>query len=302
MNRIWISRHSSIPVREQLSAQLLFGILSRRLGPSERLPSVRELARRIKVHPNTVSAAYQDLAARGWVKPKAGSGVFVCDIEHQGKGDGIDTFIHAWIEEGLSRGFSFDALSAAFEKAREEFSAQVGFQRLLVVHPDRNLARILAAEIEESVRGTVAYAGLEEAPQLPDFETSLLLTTASGAAELSQLRPEGHHLIPLKSMEELLIGLGRPASPVLICIVSRSETILKWASLLIPTLGLEGSDLIQRNPELPKWRNGLGACDLIVADLLAARELPKAMRPIVLTLVPDSFLQEARKLVTVEKV
>jgi len=302
MNRIWISRHSSIPVREQLSAQLLFGILSRRLGPSERLPSVRELARRIKVHPNTVSAAYQDLAARGWVKPKAGSGVFVCDIEHQGKGDGIDTFIHAWIEEGLSRGFSFDALSAAFEKAREEFSAQVGFRRLLVVHPDRNLARILAAEIEESVRGTVAYAGLEEAPQLPDFETSLLLTTASGAAELSQLRPEGHHLIPLKSMEELLIGLGRPASPVLIGIVSRSETILKWASLLIPTLGLEGSDLIQRNPELPKWRNGLGACDLIVADLLAARELPKAMRPIVLTLVPDSFLQEARKLVTVEKV
>src|SRR5258708_3465512 len=116
MNRIFVSRRSSIPIREQLSAQLLFGILSRRLGPGERLPSVRDLARRVKVHPNTVSASYQDLAARGWVKRKAGSGVFVCDIDHRGKGDLIDTFVHAWIEEGLSRGFALEALTAVFEK------------------------------------------------------------------------------------------------------------------------------------------------------------------------------------------
>jgi DNA-binding transcriptional regulator YhcF (GntR family) len=56
MVRIWISRQSTIPVREQLSAQLRFGILSGRLAPAEHLPSVRELARRLKVHANTVSA------------------------------------------------------------------------------------------------------------------------------------------------------------------------------------------------------------------------------------------------------
>src|SRR5271155_776304 len=124
MNRIWISRDSSIPICEQLSAQLLFGIVSRRFGPSERLPSVRDLARRLKVHPNTVSAAYQDLAARGWVKRKAGSGVFVCDIKHPEKGDQIDAFVHAWMEEGLSRGFSLDALATAFEKAGSAFRKQ----------------------------------------------------------------------------------------------------------------------------------------------------------------------------------
>src|SRR5258707_3434238 len=139
MNRIFVSRRSSIPIREQLSAQLLFGILSRRIGPGERLPSVRDLARRVKVHPNTVSASYQDLAARGWVQCKAGSGVFVCDIERDGKGEPVDTFVHAWIEEGLSRGFSLDALSAAFEKARKESVAQGKPRRLLVVHPDRHL-------------------------------------------------------------------------------------------------------------------------------------------------------------------
>lgn len=301
MNRIWISRHSAIPVREQLAAQLLFGILTRRLEPAERLPSVRDLARRVKVHPNTVSAAYRDLAARGWVKGKPGSGVFVCDVQHRMKGDAIDTFVHAWIAEGLSRGFTYEALSVAFVKAREEFQAAVEPRGLLVVHPDRNLACILAAEIEEALGCSVSYAGVEDAPKTPGFETSLLLTTALGARAVSQLRPEGHHLIPLKSMEEFLAGLGLPESPVLVGVVSRSETILKWASLLIPALGLPPGDLIQRNPEQPKWRNGLAACALIAADILAARELPENVRPIVFRLIPSSFLHEARQLVTVEK-
>ena len=61
--RLWISRDSTIPVRDQLAAQLRFGILTGRLVPAERLPSVRDLAQRLKIHPNTVSAAFQDLAA-----------------------------------------------------------------------------------------------------------------------------------------------------------------------------------------------------------------------------------------------
>jgi DNA-binding transcriptional regulator YhcF (GntR family) len=299
MHRIWISRESSIPVREQLIAQLLFGILSRRICPSERLPSVRDLARRLKVHANTVSAAYQDLAARGWVKRKAGSGVFVTDIVQRGKGHGIDTFVSAWIEEGLSRGFSLDALSAALEKVRREAEKPRG---LLVVHPDRNFARVLAAEIQEGIGCPVPFAGLDDAPQLPDFETSLILTTTAVAGAVGKIKPNGHQLIALKAVEELLQGLGRPESPVLIGIVSSSETILKWASLLLPVLGLTGSDLIQRNPEQPKWKHGLAVCDLIAADVLAARELPKNIHPIVLRLVQESFLEQARKLVTAEKV
>ena len=132
MNRIWISRNSSIPVREQLSAQILYGILSRRIGPAERLPSVRDLARRLKVHPNTVSAAYRDLAARGWVKAKTGSGVFVREIEHRGKADGIDAFVEAWVQEGLGRGFSLEALAAALEKIGRESGRP---EPLLVIHP-----------------------------------------------------------------------------------------------------------------------------------------------------------------------
>jgi DNA-binding transcriptional regulator YhcF (GntR family) len=296
MNRIWISRDSSIPIREQLSAQILFGIVSRRFIPSERLPSVRDLARRLKVHPNTVSAVYQDLAARGWVKRKAGSGVFVSDISE------LDAFVHAWMEEARSRGFSLDAVRAAFEKAGNASRQPPDSRKMLVLHPDLQLARILAAEIEESVGHPVKHSGIEDAAHFPDFEAHTLLTTTSGVEAVSRLRRDGHELIALKSMEELLAGLGRPASPMLIGIVSRSETILKWASLLIPALGLAGSDLIQRNPEHPKWREGLAACDLIAADVVCAKELPKKSKTIILRLVSDDFLERNRQRVTVEKV
>jgi DNA-binding transcriptional regulator YhcF (GntR family) len=297
MNRIWISRDSSIPVREQISTQIQFGILSGRIEPAARLPSVRDLARRVKVHANTVSAAYQDLAARGWVKRKAGSGVFVCDVHRAGR-DGVDRLAHAWIEEGLSRGFPLDAICAAFEKAQDEVRVHGERRRMLVVHSDPNLAEILAAEIEEAIKLPVSSGGLEDAAKLPEFETFLVLTTASASAAVSRLTPERHQLVPLKSIEEFIAGVGRPSSPVLIGIVSRSESILKWASMLIPALGLKGSDLIHRNPQHPRWRQGLAGCDVVVADLLAARELAKTIHPIVLRLIPESFL---RKLVTAEK-
>ena len=44
-----------------------------RLRDGELLPSVRELARRLKVHHNTVSEAYQDLVQRKWLERRRGS-------------------------------------------------------------------------------------------------------------------------------------------------------------------------------------------------------------------------------------
>jgi DNA-binding transcriptional regulator YhcF (GntR family) len=63
--RLWIARTGSIPVREQLVAQLLLTILSGDLRAGQRLPSTRDLARRLKIHANTVSAAYSELEREG---------------------------------------------------------------------------------------------------------------------------------------------------------------------------------------------------------------------------------------------
>jgi GntR family transcriptional regulator len=72
-----LSKQSDVPLREQLSTQIVLAILSHDLKPGERLPSTRALGRRFRIHPNTVSAAYRDLSERGWVERRAGSGVYV---------------------------------------------------------------------------------------------------------------------------------------------------------------------------------------------------------------------------------
>ncbi len=82
MMRLWLSKNSAASLREQLGTQLTLGVISGDLKPGEKLPSVRELARRYAIHSNTVSAAYRDVEARGWLEVRKGSGVYVRDL-HQ---------------------------------------------------------------------------------------------------------------------------------------------------------------------------------------------------------------------------
>ncbi len=301
MIRVWLSRSKSISVREQLGAQLLFGILSRTIAPGERLPSVRDMARRLKVHPNTVSAAYRDLAARGWVSQRRGSGVYVRDLKMAGPAGGIERFTRAWIDEGLARGFAVEALEAAVSKVGSELRMKTP-QRLLVVHPDRELAHILATEIEEAVACPVASAGLDEAPKELSADTCVLVTTACESRAVNQLRPARHRVIRLKSVEDEIAEQQAPPSGLLIAVVSRSPSILEWSSKLLAALGLPGMDIVQRNPSQPDWRRGLAACDIVAADIRTALELPKKIKPTVFRIVADDFLAEARELVTAQKV
>ena len=75
--RLWLSKSSEVPLREQLVTQIILGVVSNDLKANERLPSTRELARRYKIHANTVSAAFRELTRLGWVEFRKGSGVYV---------------------------------------------------------------------------------------------------------------------------------------------------------------------------------------------------------------------------------
>src|SRR5260221_7808305 len=77
--QLWFARGSEVTIREQLVSQIGLGILSDDLSPGQRLPSTRELARRFRLHPNTVSAGYRQLEREQWVELRHGSGVFVRD-------------------------------------------------------------------------------------------------------------------------------------------------------------------------------------------------------------------------------
>src|ERR1700693_820564 len=75
--RFWFARHGGVPIREQLVTQKVLVFLTDELAPDTRLPTTRELARRFRLHPNTVSAAYRQLEKGRWVEFRHGSGVYV---------------------------------------------------------------------------------------------------------------------------------------------------------------------------------------------------------------------------------
>src|SRR3989442_6667932 len=78
--RLWLSKSSEVPLREQLVTQIRLGIISGDLEVRQKLPSTRELARRFRIHSNTVSAAYRELHRSGWVAVRKGSGGYVRDF------------------------------------------------------------------------------------------------------------------------------------------------------------------------------------------------------------------------------
>jgi len=65
------------PLYRQLYAGLREAILSGRLSPGGKLPSSRGLARQLRVSRNTVTTAYAELEAEGYVTPSRGSGTYV---------------------------------------------------------------------------------------------------------------------------------------------------------------------------------------------------------------------------------
>lgn len=74
--------HVSLKGPGDLSAriyrQLLEAVLDSRLRPGERLPPTRDLARQLDVSRNTVTVAYERLAAEGFLTSRIGAGTFVC--------------------------------------------------------------------------------------------------------------------------------------------------------------------------------------------------------------------------------
>lgn len=68
---------SPVPIYEQIIAQLTFAIASEDVQVGSLIPSVRDLARRLVVNPNTVAKAFQELERQGIVISKRGRGMEV---------------------------------------------------------------------------------------------------------------------------------------------------------------------------------------------------------------------------------
>ncbi len=72
-----IDAQNGIPIYEQIVRHVKFAVANAGLQVGEHVPSVRDMAGRLAVNPNTVARAYRDLQSEGILLPIRGTGLAV---------------------------------------------------------------------------------------------------------------------------------------------------------------------------------------------------------------------------------
>ncbi len=243
-------------LRDQLVTQIILGILCDDLSPGERLPSTRQLARRFRLHPNTVSAAYRRLQKENWIEPRRGSGVYVRQNRP---------------ETSSTEALLLDRLIAEFFRSARGHGIPLGQVRTRVRHwlelqpPDH----FLLIEPDEELRQILLWELLS-----PDAD---LLTL--------HIRPVGKSLAAyLPAPSEAIVGIA-----------SRWSTFLNTARTMLIAAGFHPDCLVLRDASKPNWQRGLKDTAAVVCDSLTARDLNGTTRVLPFSLLSESCLKELKE-------
>jgi len=110
-----------VPIYRQVIQALRLEIISGRLKNGDQLPPIRELAKILKLNPNTVAKAYYTLEEEGFIESKRGSGNWV-----NYKNAKLDSLRKAMIEDEirsfLERAFSLGATIEDVKNFIERYS------------------------------------------------------------------------------------------------------------------------------------------------------------------------------------
>lgn len=68
---------NNLPIYLQIMNYIKLQIVTGKLGPGEKIPSVRELASELKINPNTIQRTFQELEREGVAESRRGLGRFV---------------------------------------------------------------------------------------------------------------------------------------------------------------------------------------------------------------------------------
>ncbi len=123
-----IQTDSSIPIYEQIIAQVIFGIASGDGEPGATMLSVREQANRLLVNPNTVARAYQELERTGILESKRGKGMDItadaprlCRARRQHI---LSQRIREVLREAVSSGLPADAIRQLVEQELQRLTRE----------------------------------------------------------------------------------------------------------------------------------------------------------------------------------
>lgn len=122
--QIIISNSSKEPLYEQIFKQIQSKILSGELKPGKTLPSIRQLAKDLRVSVITTKRAYEELEKAGFIYLIVGKGSFVAEqnleVIREKKLQGIEEQLSAVISNSKDIGLSYEELQGLLKLLYEE--------------------------------------------------------------------------------------------------------------------------------------------------------------------------------------
>ena len=115
---IVISNKDDRPIYEQIVSQFKEMIISGKLKSGEALPSIRALAKDLRISVITTKRAYEELERDGFIETVAGKGSFVAEQDTEAireeKLKAIEEQMRSIIQEGRICGIDIDTLTEMF--------------------------------------------------------------------------------------------------------------------------------------------------------------------------------------------
>ena len=268
---IKIDSSNDVSIRRQLTEQIIFLIAIDRLKNGELMPSVRELARRLKIHHNTVSEAYQDLVRREWLERQRGSRLAVISRERSRDGSSLDDLINQTIAIARESGHTLQSLR---ERVRARLLAQPP-DHILVVEQDEGLRELLSEELRSQLPWAVEGCSREQLASNPGLAIGALAVAPQHATrKVGRLFPKERPVVAVRysHADEPLKAIRALRGPSVIAVVSASSLFLEVArSVLAPALGnrheLREILLPAESPAAAK------AADVVFCDSIAKKRI-----------------------------
>ena len=123
--KLIISSVSGEPIYEQIKNQIRSAVMSGELEAGEALPSLRKLAKELRVSVLTVTRAYNELADEGVVQNLQGKGTFVMDKGNELMRRQLETQVRENLAEAIRAAKAADiALSKLGRMLEDEYRKQ----------------------------------------------------------------------------------------------------------------------------------------------------------------------------------
>jgi GntR family transcriptional regulator len=121
-----IEPDSHVPIYAQIIEHLRSAIAAGVYRPGEALPSLRALAIELKVNPNTVQRAYDEMDRQGMIRSRRGVGMFVAERGARSARSRAEESVHDAFAQAIAMARSANLSTKRIQDLFDETMNQVG--------------------------------------------------------------------------------------------------------------------------------------------------------------------------------